>query len=66
MFDKATKANEKPKLVKVYPSKQAVLLGVEKTLRRKSEVNDVLEGLFGVGAFARVIYMQDWQIVYEG
>lgn len=66
LFDKAAPITQKPKLVKVYPSKQALLLGVEKTTRRRSEVNDVLEGLFGVGAFARILYTQDWQVVYEG
>jgi hypothetical protein len=56
LFDKKTPAHKQPSLVKVYPSKEALLLGVEKTERRRSEMTDVMEGLFGVGAFARILY----------
>jgi hypothetical protein len=63
MFDKERKKDE---LIKVYPSKRAIVLGIDKTDRRKSEKTDVLEGLFGVGAFTRVLYFQQWQVVYEG
>jgi hypothetical protein len=66
MFDKKTERGKDTSLIKVYPSKNAVLLGVEKTDRRKSEMTDVLEGIFGIGAFARILYYQQWQVVYEG
>ena len=64
LFDKEKKG--KPELIKVFPSKKAIVVGVDKTERRRSEMTDVMEGLFGIGAFARVLYTQQWQVVYEG